>query len=467
MRRTEGPLIGVIGAGAAGTLTALHLAREARRRHTPVEIVLLDPAGQHVAGAAFGRPRAEHLLNVPASGMSALPEEPGHFLAWLRARDPLADPHRFAPRRVWSDYLAQTLGKEVRGSVTLRHLATTVTAVRAVAGGVRLLTTDGAPLPVDAVVVATGLPPTSSDWAPAGLSSSARYVADPWTPGALDRVTHDRRDVLLIGTGLTMVDVIVTLAHAPLGGRVLHAVSRTGNLPARHRSVVAGPVLPDVTHWGDSVASIVAGARAHVEQVRRTQGDWRPGVDGIRHRVADLWTRLDTEQRAEFMRTQAGAWNRLRHRMPPPTAALLDHLRATGRVQVAADGIADAEPLPTGGLCVQLNSGRLLEVGWVVNCTGPPSDLRRVASQLIADLLNPATRPAAVLSPLGLGFQTKHGRLLDASGDDPPIWVLGALRRGELWESTAVPEIRCQAQALAREAFDAVAATVDRPSITV
>lgn len=452
------PRVAVIGAGAAGALTALHLAREARRRATPVEVVLLDPAGHHVAGTAFGRAGDGHLLNVPVSGMSALPDQPDHFLDWLRAHDPLARPNDFAPRRTWSTYLAQTLERELAGPMTLRHRATAITAVRATDGGVRLLTVDGAPVDAEAAVIATGLPPTHSGWAPAGLTRSKRYVADPWAAGALDRVAADEVDVLLVGTGLTMVDVVVTLSRTALAGRVLHAVSRTGELPARHVATAVEPVLPDTSEWGNSLPSILAGATAHIESVRRTNGDWRPAVDGLRYRVGSLWERLDAEQRAEFLRTHAGTWNRLRHCIPPPSAALLDRMCASGLLRLGADRVAAAEPVPGGRLRVRLVGGNVLDVGWVIDCTGPPADLRDVGSPLVEDLLDPGTRPTAVLSPLGLGLETHRGRIRDASGAASPVWTLGALRRGELWESTAVPEIRRQAQALAADILGTVAA---------
>src|SRR6476646_1566005 len=101
------PRIVVVGAGAAGSLTALHLARTARRRGTPLEVVLLDPAAYRARGTAFGTTDERHLLNVPAGGMSALPEEPGHFVAW-RARayhDLRAEPGVFARREQFGRYL--------------------------------------------------------------------------------------------------------------------------------------------------------------------------------------------------------------------------------------------------------------------------------------------------------------------------------------------------------------------------
>jgi len=37
------------------------------------------------------------------------------------------------------------------------------------------------------------------------------------------------------------------------------------------------------------------------------------------------------------------------------------------------------------------------------------------------------------------------------AGTDGQVWLVGPLRRGERWETTAIPEIRAQAAALPRQ----------------
>src|SRR3712207_6292924 len=139
--RESRPTVVVVGAGAAGTLTALHLVRSASRRTTPVEVLLLDPADRWARGVAFGTPAEEHLLNVPASGMSALPEDPGHFVAWAGAQglvgrdergENKSDPSIFLPRRRWGHYLDDTLTHELGaadGLVAVGHQREAVTGV--------------------------------------------------------------------------------------------------------------------------------------------------------------------------------------------------------------------------------------------------------------------------------------------------------------------------------------------------
>jgi uncharacterized NAD(P)/FAD-binding protein YdhS len=459
------PRILVVGGGAAGTLVAIHLARTAGRRSTGCDLVLVDPADLLGRGVAFGTTDPGHLLNVPASGMSALPENPGHFVAWRGAQDPDRPslPWDFAPRRQFAWYLQETLADALAGAagqVTLRHVRARVVAARRAGPGVVLTTEEGRELPADAAVIATGLPEAGHAWAPEALASSAFFVPNPWAPGALDVVRRDRggpRGVLLVGTGLTMVDVALSLTGpAARPDRVLHAVSRSARLPRVHARSAKLPTIPDVSDWDTDLAGLRVRVGRHLDEVTRATGDWRPAMDGLRFQVPALWARMTEADRTAFLARDAGAWNVLRHRMPRSSADTLAALRAAGRLTLHRGTVTGAEPLRHGGLRTGRADGQQDDVGWVVNCTGPQADVRLLGDPLLDDLLRPGGLATAATA--GMGFRTANGRLVAADGSsEAPLWTLGALRRGELWESTAVPEIRTQALGLATAVLDAVA----------
>ncbi|WP_210443406.1 FAD/NAD(P)-binding protein [Nocardioides sp. SYSU D00065] len=465
--RERRPSVVIVGGGAAGSLTALHLVRVAGRRAAGLDITVVDPADRLARGVAFGTYDASHLLNVPASGMSVLPEDPGHFVAW-RARDEPdrpSLPYDFAPRAQFARYLDDSLTEALRttlGDVSLRHVRDTAVGVERTAGGLRVAVRARRPLDADAVVVATGLPEAGTEWAVEELRASPFFVPDPWASGALDVVRRDRtgpRDVLLVGTGLTMVDVTLTLTAAGPADRVIHAVSRRGLLPRTHAPEQRLAAIPDVSDWGGRLDEVRARAERHVADVRAATGDWRPAVDGLRFRLSELWQRLSESDRAEFLSRDAARWGLHRHRMAPSSRVRLDALEAEDRLRVSAGTVVAARPLARGGLEVELTDGSVREVGWVVNCTGPQSDVRRLQNPLLDDLLRPRGGSAlAVVATAGMGVRTVDGRVVDAAGGtDAPLWTLGALRRGELWESTAVPEIRAQALGVATAVLDALA----------
>src|SRR4051812_23393721 len=239
-RRT--PRVAVVGAGASGSLSVLHLARAARRRGTGLDVVLLDPALHRARGTAFGTTDSQHLLNVPAGGMSALPEDPGHFVAWRARQHPelMTEPGVFAPRVDWGRYLDETLSRTLAHDehVSLRHLRVRAVGLRRDDSGVMVTADDGRVVVGDAVVLALGEKPPTVAWAPETLRRSPFFVPDPWAPGAVDVVRRDAAgpaEVLLVGTGLTMVDVVLSLTGpSQRPDRRVLAVSRHGELPKRH-----------------------------------------------------------------------------------------------------------------------------------------------------------------------------------------------------------------------------------------
>ena len=440
---------------------------------TPLHLLLVDRA-EPGRGVAYSTHDPRHLLNVPAGGLSAHPDQPGHFVAWLRREVwHRTGPGDFAPRAEYGRYLSAALADALATApgVELERVARRVVAVEPAGDGAVLRYDDSTSAAVDAVVLATGIEAPGTAWAPDGLRASRRFIADPWAPGALDVLdAHggaegSTDDVLLVGTGLTMVDLAATLARP---GRVLHAVSRRGRVPAAHTArrpgdrptptidalreslaaAAASPEPPDLATLRRTVRDLVAAAV-------RERGDWRTALDVLRPVTGALWSRLCEDDRAELLRTDLAWWDLHRHRMPPVTAAATARMRATGSLRISADEVLAAEPTADGrAVDVTLRSGRRLTVAAVVNCTGPQGDVRRTADPLTRDLLASGT---ATAGPLHLGLRTRGGRLVDATGADAaPLWTLGALRRGELWETTAVPEIRDQAAALAPAVLAAV-----------
>ncbi|MEU6257839.1 FAD/NAD(P)-binding protein [Streptomyces sp. NPDC047043] len=437
--------VAVVGAGAAGTLTAVQLCETATRRRTPLELVLIDPAPEAGRGTAYATRDPRHRLNVPAGGMSCYPDEPDHFTRWLcRHGEPAVTGADFATRYRFGAYLADTLAQVVvraQGTVRVRRLRTRAESCAGTPDGrVDLRLADGGHLTADSAVLATGPAAPSAAWAPPALRACARFVAEPWTTGALDGPLSDTADVLLVGTGLTAVDLALTLDRP---GRTLHALSRSGLLPQPHALIPAGPMSPPDDLDGISLGHLRRSVYIHISRSVRTHGDWRPALDSLRPHTARLWHSLTPEDRAEFLAREGTLWNTHRHRMAPATAEWVSRARTARRLGVHTGTVTDAVE-HDGSLAVTLSNGRMLHVGWVIDCTGPG---RHLDDPLWRSLF---ASGAAVAGPLGMGVATRDGRLLDAEGRvERPLFTLGAPRRGELWETTAIPEIRVQAAALA------------------
>ncbi|MEU5219702.1 FAD/NAD(P)-binding protein [Streptomyces sp. NPDC020807] len=457
--RPTRPTVAVVGAGAAGALVAVQLCETAARRRGALDLVLIDPAPEAGRGVAYSTPAPEHRLNVPVGGMSCYPDDPGHFQRWLTCHgESTVTAGDFAPRHRYGSYLADTLGRAIiaaHGTVSVRRLRTRATrCAETAAGRVELTLADGGSVTADSVVFATGPAKGRAEWAPAVLAASDRFVARPWAPGALDPVA-DTDDVLLVGTGLTAVDLALLLDRP---GRTVHAVSRTGLLPQPHALAPLPAVAPPPDLPVLPFARLRREFTRYVAETRRLHGDWRPAFDGVRPWIGRLWEGLTDDERAEFLGRDATRWNVHRHRMAPSTAEVIGRARAARRLRIHAGRVADAAPREDGGLTVTLADGRELPVAWVVDCTGPGLRADAGGDPLWGGLLADGL---AVPGPLGIGVATVDGRLRDAEGrTDRRLFTLGSPRRGELWETTAIPEIRVQAKAVA----EAVLTTLPHPS---
>lgn len=439
--------VAIIGAGFSGTLLAVNLLRHAGPRAT-----LIERAAVPGEGLAYGAAHPDHLLNVRAASMSAFPDDPGHFARWLEARGHVDAAAAFVPRLTYGDYLRELLDAAVaRSAGRLSVLRGDVCDVARSADGVRLAFADGRSLAADAAVLAVGnLPPHAPPGIDPDLLSPERYRGDPWAPGLAEGLGAADR-VLIIGSGLTMVDVVLTLEAQGFAGDIV-ALSRRGLLP--HRHVPAGGDWQAIDERPAAAASaLVASVRGRAAAI-----GWRPAVDELRPFTQSMWRNASDEQRRRFIRHLRPWWDVHRHRLAPPVAARLDRLRASGRLVVRAGKTIAAEER-TGDVAVTWRprgeaASRCLAVKRIVNCTGPQGDLKRTTEPLLMRLTERgAIRPDS--ARLGIDVDSEARTVAADGGGNDDLYALGPMTRGAFWEIVAVPDIRAQSWTLARRLSNA------------
>ncbi|GAA3789874.1 FAD/NAD(P)-binding protein [Sphaerisporangium flaviroseum] len=446
----DSPSVIVVGGGASGTLAAVHLLREARARAIPLEIVLIDQHGRHATGQAYSTTDPCHLLNACAAKMSALDDDPGHLLRWAHDNGLAVDGSDYLPREAYGRYLRDTLAEaEDRPARVLRKVTGTASALSRDPGP-RVHLSDRRQVDADAVVLALGNGPPAT-WSRIADIESPRHIADPWAPNALTRI-RDGAPVLVLGTGLTMVDVAITVTRAH-PDTVVYAVSRHALLPQPQPQPVPPAVPVSIPDGPLGLGDLLRAVRSAVKD---NEGDWPGVVDGLRPQVQRLWARLSPAEQQRFLSLAARYWEVHRHRIPPATAARVAGLRAAGRLRVLRGQVVRAAIGPAG-LRVHVaadDTGQDLDVGWLVNATGPGSriDADPLVTGLVAGGL---ARP----DRLRLGLEADpYGAVLDATGrPQSRIYTLGPPLRGSLYETTAIPEIRAQAAALAPRLIEAAA----------
>ncbi len=443
---SEGHRIVILGGGFCGTALAIHLLRQGG---ADLRISLVERGQDLGRGVAYGTRDPAHLLNVPASKMSLDPKDPEDFLRFARERGIQAQPTNLLPRALYGDYVGARLAE----TVALRPGRLRVAAGEAVAvepEGVRL--SDGRWLPADAVVLATGhLPPR----APEGLTESAytdaRVVRDAWDPGALDGVAPEER-VLVVGMGLTAVDVLLSLRARRHRGRVT-VISRHGRWPEAH--------LPGVI-WSGPAPELAWPAPTEARALARWLDDsvaesaargvpWQAVIDAFRPRIPEVWAALPAEERAVFLSRYRARWELYRHRAPASSLAALAAWQEAGDLDCFAAEIEGCTPRPDALHLHLRTEGEVREVAVdrLILATGADTDLRRARNRALQHLLESGR---VRVDAHGLGLEVdEDGCAIGVHGEaDPGLWVLGAARRPRLWETTAVPELSRQAAALAR-----------------
>ena len=462
--------IAIIGAGFSGTMTAVHLLRD-RAKAPPVHIHLVERSGQFTAGIAYGTRSSSHLLNVPAGRMSAFEDEAGHFLQWARQRDAAIIGGSFVERMMYGEYLASVLNDaeahaaRSSNSARLTRVADEATDIQrdAATNRTRVILATGRTILADRVLLAIGnFPPADPPGIDSALSaSSRRYAPDPWAPDALD-VAPDE-PVLLIGTGLTMLDMALALRDQNHRAAI-HAISRRGLLPQPHRSALKPPPHHDrpaaLDSWPCTAPGLLRALRNEIKSAALHRVDWREVVTSLRADTPSLWKSLSQVERERFLRHLRPFWETHRHRAAPEVADAVQTMISAKQLVVLPARIVRCRENDRG-LDVTIRrrraaSEQTLKVSRIINCTGPDTDLSRVREPLIR-----AMRTSGLIrpDPLGLGLASDdRGALLDAHGRAlDEVFLVGPLRKGQLWENTAVPELRIEAQRMAAALAESLA----------
>jgi uncharacterized NAD(P)/FAD-binding protein YdhS len=454
--------IAIIGAGFSGCQLTLELLRRAK---AGTQILLFDGAATFGRGVAFAARHDRLLLNVRVANMSPFEDDPSHFLRWLWANDVAAHPagpippseHAFVPRGLYGRYLSEILEEAAatlpRG-VSLRRVGHDVVEVGEEHERVRLGLEDGGVQTADVVVLCSGMLRPVLPPAPGGIEHSAgpRLITNPWDEAAIARVGPEDA-VLVLGTGLTMIDVVTTLDGAGHRGPIL-ALSRHGLLPRVHAPTRPWSLLAPPTELAPSVSALMRFVRREIRRARGAGYEWRDVIDALRPHTQRLWQRLPQTERRRFLRHVRAYWEVHRHRMAPEIAAQIDGMRSSGRLEVRA-GTIEAYQWSAEGIGIRFRSrgsaaDRRIMGDWLVNCAGPTLDFRDVRSPLVRSLLK---RGLACPDPLGLGLRvTPDHRLISADGRaNQRLFAIGPITKGTFWETTAVPDIRVQGRALATQ----------------
>ena len=383
--------LAVIGGGASAALLVANLARLS----ADVSVDVYDRTGRFARGVAYSTGHERHLLNVRAANMSAYHDDKDHFASWAMARG--YAPMDFVPRVLYGHYLEEQL-EQAEARISVRRIGEDVLSCVREGRSFTLQTLSGA-VAYDNVVLASG---NVRALEPRHSSGMTGYYNDPWSAD-FDHLKNIS-SIALIGSGLTAVDMVLALNAQGYGGKIL-VFSRNGLFPARH---------VDPVPFSSFLSAEDECAPPHVllslirKTIARADVPWQSVIDSLRPHTNAIWQSWGATQRERFNKRLLTFWNVHRHRMAPQIADIVDGFRSAGRLVSVKGGVSCIEAGPV----VQSTGGRF-DVDAVINC---------------------------------LGYRYEEaGRAYDVGAR------LGPARFGELFETTAIPEIRMQARMLAEE----------------
>lgn len=445
--------LAIIGSGFSGTVTAIELLR---RRAGEVRLVIINRSGSMARGLAYGTNSSQHLLNVPAGNMTALVDEPESFLRFCQAIYPEAAGHSFMPRKLYGDYLHSLLDTELkRSGDTARHLIAEVMRIERDSECTQLYLNTGEVLKTDHVVLAFG---NFSPLSPALMKNPKlrdRYHNDPWAIPKKNPIAP-KDAVLLLGSGLTALDVLASLKQGNHEGDI-YMLSRRGLLPVAHRKIKQPS--QNLSNVNETLLSEPATVLAYLRTIRglikahQTNGvDWRDILATLRPITSQLWKRLPEQERKRFLRHLQPFWDVHRHRTAPETYNTFEAAIESGQLKTLAGRLTEAR-YNAGMLDLTIRTRRAQQpmkilVSHVINCTGPNSNLNHIDEPFITGLVSDGT-----LMPdrLGLGLRVNDQLAVINQLGTPSDWLsyVGPMLKAELWEATAVPELRQHSRNLA------------------
>ncbi|MCW3082646.1 MAG: putative hydroxyacylglutathione hydrolase [Bacteroidetes bacterium] len=439
----------IIGGGLSGVLAAMRLAE---MEHGP-EITLLEKDPEKLGrGVAYQQEFTHQPLNVVAANMSLFPGKPDDFVKWLEENAfrynhliKNINATSFVPRKIFGDYLVERL-KEVHDRLEGRFLIRIDEAISILGTGKNktVVLSSGVTLQASKVILALGnFPPADILEEHKDVKNDPRYFSNPWTDKVYHNIKGDEH-ILLMGTGLTAVDVVLGLHVRNFTGKIL-MLSRSGRLPLPHyiSSQKYTWDAPYLLPPGELFKAITGCIKNNPDV------PWPLILDSIRPYTQKIWSFWSTEQKAVFLKRFRPFWEIARHRIPNDTAEVLDKLMKAGTLKISKGKLISTVKNENGFETVFVNpeGEKTISFQKIINCTGPESNYRKIKFPIIRDLIE---RGKVVPDALGLGIScTEEGAIINKDQQiEEGMWCVGPMRKAALWETTALKEIRDQVEGL-------------------
>lgn len=448
--------IAIIGGGFTGAAVAFHLARS----DVGARILVVEPRQDLGGGLAYDVDDDTFRINVPASKMSLVPGDDGHFARWIEESGAVADDaealagdgHLYPRRSVFGRYVADYVAPFLRDR-RIVHVRALATRIARQDEGWTIVTDSGHGYAAGIVILATTHPPPSvPSILDKALRGDPRLIADTAVPGVLATIPADAR-VLIVGTGLTMADVVASLDARGHTGKIT-SLSRRGLRSRGHPARTTEPfgIFTDRAH---TARSLLAAVRRTIEEAAAQGLSWHPVLDAVRAQAQTIWPKLSILEQRRIVRHLRPFWDVHRFRIAPQVEAVLDRRLTLGTLEIISASLQGAAANPRG-IEVDIKrrqDGKIerLTVDNVVITTGPAHGSVIVTEPHLASL---AQCGLIVRDDAGLGIACdRRGHAFDDEGRAVAnLLVAGPLARGTFGELMGLPQVSDYAVQIAVEA---------------
>lgn len=378
-------------------------------------------------GLAYGLCDRMHLLNVVASRMGAFADKPEGFFDWLKQEGIVAGAHDFMPRALYGAYLEsialQTLALLRRQGRSITFHEVQAEHVRPAGDGWEIFLPGHSPLTASRAVLATGVVPTATQ------ANDPPHLTLPWGFD-FNRLQDDERPVVILGQGLSMIDVVASLAARDFAGPII-AVSRRGLLPRIHASAPGQDIATlegRLRPLEGKLSRRLKNLRFNLRVCESAGIEWQAYFDSLRPKTHRLWASLSDSDKGRFFRRLMPYWNIHRHRQPCQSYEMLQRLQREKKLFLHSGTVAwQGNDAAMGGSVYR-------NVSHVFNCRGPDYGMLYRADNLAGRMVR---EKLLRLHPTGYGVVVD-----DALQAAPGLHILGSLTVGQFLETTAVTDLR-------------------------
>jgi uncharacterized NAD(P)/FAD-binding protein YdhS len=427
-------------------------------------ILLIEARGTNAGGLAYSSMDDNLVLNVPSGNMSAFPAQPNHFKEYIERYDGSLNGNNFVSRRLYGQYLQDCLEEEMLNheGITIIH-SKLLEVKKSEFGKYRLYLSDCHPIDPDYVVFAMGHLPSKPIGSFAKIGPYRLGVTNIVGANDVDDAKEDD-DVLIVGTGHTAVDAFFRLESSGVRGRTVYMLSRHGLLPNGHRPIGEFKKDPEVTARVTRMiraAQYQRGLRGVFQTLRvlvkALEADWRDIINAMRPMIPEIWSCMNERERKQFMRHLVHYWDVHRHRIAPAANERLNRAIKDGRLKILSGRLLSVGSVAVQTAVIRTRSNSKhyanfddlkLEVGTVINCTGPNYDFSKTSAH--NSIFTRCMRDGFIKQDaLKLGIET-NGAYQTNPDEHPNLYYIGPMLKAKYWEAIAVPELRVHAVKLAQ-----------------